>query len=152
MPLPDPLEITDSHRNSRWLMQSVLRQISEGIAVADMEGRLVLVNQAFAAVHGYTPDEVLGRHLAVFHTPEQMPAVEAANRQLCETGQFSGEIWHARRDGTVFPILMCNSLLRDESGNAVGMIGRAPDVSERTRAEQALRLNESRLDCARQTR
>jgi len=127
------------------LLSSTVEQSSEGMAVIDFQGNLLLLNNAFADMHGYTPEELIGRHVSVFHTPEQMPSVEAANRQVKETGQFDGEIWHIRRDGTVFPCLMHNSLLRDEVGNPIGLIGALRDITESKRAEQALKESEERL-------
>ena len=123
-----------------WFLSSAVEQSSEGIAIADLEGNLLFVNDAFAAMHGYdTPQELAGKHLSIFHTSEQMPAVEAANRQIRETGEFSGEIWHVRRDGAVFPTLMHNSLLRDDAGNPVGLIGTLRDITARKRVEEDLR-------------
>ena len=116
------------------LLSSAIEQSTEGIAVSDLEGKLLFVNGAFAAMHSYTPEELVGKHLSIFYTPEQMPSVEAANRQLQETGEFSGEIWHVRRDGAVFPTLMHNSFFRDETVNPIGMIGTLHDITERKRA------------------
>jgi len=127
------------------LLSSAVEQSSEGMAVSDLEGNLLFVNNAFAAVHGYTPEELIGKHLSTFHTPDQVPAVEAANRQIQDTGEFGGEIWHARRDGTVFPTLMHNSLLQDEEDNPIGMIGTLRDITERKRADQELKSSEERL-------
>jgi len=127
------------------LLSSAVEQSSEGMAVSDLEGNLLFVNNAFAAVHGYTPEELIGKHLSTFHTPDQLPAVEAANRQIQDTGKFGGEIWHARRDGTVFPTLMHNSLLQDEEDNPIGMIGTLRDITERKRADQELKSSEERL-------
>ena len=121
------------------LVSSAVEQSSEGITVADMEGDLLFTNNAFAAMHGYSPEELVGKPLSILHTPEQMPSVDAANRQIRETGNFSGEIWHVRRDGTVFPTQMHNSLLRDEMGNATGLIATARDITEHKRVEAALR-------------
>ena len=127
------------------LLSSAVEQSTEGIAVSDLEGNLLFANDAFAAMHGYAPQELAGKHLSIFHTPEQIPSVEAANRQIQETGEFSGEMWHVRRDGTVFPTLMHNSLMRDETGNAVGMIGTLRDITERKRAEEKLQESEQRF-------
>jgi len=127
------------------LLSSAVEQSTEGIAMVDMEGNLLFVNNAFAVMHGYAPEELTGEHLSIFHTLAQMPSVEAASRQTQETGEFSGEIWHARRDGTVFPALMYNSLLRDETGESIGMIGTLRDITERKRAEEALRWRNRQL-------
>jgi PAS domain S-box-containing protein len=141
-------DVTKRKRTEKTLrlLSSAVKQSSEGIAVSDLQGNLLFVNNAFAAMHDYVPEELVGKHLSIFHTPEQIPAVEAANRQMQETGEFSGEICHARRDGTVFTTLMHNSLLRDEAGNPIGMIGTLRDITERKRAEEKLRLFSQSVD------
>jgi PAS domain S-box-containing protein len=133
------------------LLSSAVEQSSEGIAVADLDGNLLFVNDAFAAMHGYCPGELVGKHLSVFHTPEQMASVEAANYELQEMGEFSGEIWHARRDGTLFPTLMHNSLLRDEMGNPIGMIGTMRDITKQVQAEESIRRRNLELELLNQT-
>ena len=134
------------------LLSSGVAQVSEGIALADLDGTLVFVNRAFAAMHGYSPEELLGKHFSIFHSPEQMPCMEAIDRQLSETGDFSGEIWHARRDGSVFPGRMCVSLFRDEAGNIAGRIGTLRDITEQKRAEEALQTAHNELEAQVQQR
>ena len=124
------------------LLASAAEQSSEGIAVTDLEGNLQFVNDAFSRMHEYSVEELVGKHLSIFHTAEQMASVNAANRRIQETGKFSGEIGHVRRDGTTFPTLMQNSLLRDESGHTVGMIGTLRDITDLKKAEESFRESE----------
>ena len=141
------------NRTSAWfaangssipLVMAAMEQSREGLAVVDLKGDLLFVNNSFAAMHGYEPAEILGRNLSIFHTSEQMPAVEAANHKMLETGQFTGEIEHLRRDGTTFPGLMHNSLLRDADGQVIGMIGTLIDITELKQAKVALRESEEK--------
>lgn len=127
------------------LLSSVVEQTTEGMAVADLEGNLLFVNNAFAAMHGYTPHELVGKHLSTFHTAEQMPSVDESIWLIRKTGRFSGEVWHVRRDGTVFPTLMQNSLLRDDSGNRVGVVASVRDISESKRVEKELESSREQL-------
>ncbi len=127
------------------LLSSAVEQSSEGIAVIDLDGNLQFTNQAFAKIHSYTQEELLGKHLTICHTTEQLPAVENANRLVEETGWFSGEIWHVKRDGTVFPSMMHNTLLRDSVGKPIGIIGLMRDITKAKQAEMALRESERRL-------
>jgi len=126
------------------LLSAAVKQSSEGIAIVDLQGHVLFVNDAFAHMHGYESQELLGEHLSVLHAPEQMPAVEAANRRIEETGEFRGEVWHLRRDGTVFPTSMHNTLVRDDAGDPIAMLGTLRDISEREKAEQALRKAEAK--------
>jgi PAS domain S-box-containing protein len=120
------------------LLSSIVKQATEGIALADTKGYLQYVNTAFAQMHGYSPEELLRKNLTILHTPDQLPAVEAANRQLLDSGKCSSEIWHTRRDGSVFLAMMYNSVLRDRSGRDTGMIAIMRDITEAKKAEQEL--------------
>jgi PAS domain S-box-containing protein len=128
------------------LMSLAMEQCSEGIAIGNFKGDLLYLNKAFSQAHGYEPHEIIGKNLCLFHTQEQIPSVEEANRQLRETGRFIGEIWHVRRDGTVFPALMNNSLLLDENGNPTAMIGTLRDITDLKHAHEALRASRDRLE------
>lgn len=127
------------------LLSAAVEQSSEGVAVVDMDEELLFVNRAFAELHGYSPEELTGEDLSVFHTRDQMKTVRKATKQLKTKGEFSGEVWHARRDGSAFPGLMHNSLLRDEDGEPVGMIMALKDISEIKEAEMALRDSHEKL-------
>ncbi len=130
------------------LLSTIVQQASEGVAASDLEGNLIFTNPAFAGMHGYSPEHLVGKHLSVFHSEDQMPAIEAANDQIRDTGEFSGEIWHSKRDGTPFPTRMHNTLLRDGEGNPVGMIGTMVDITEQKQAEEARRKLEAQIQHA----
>ncbi len=121
-----------------------IEQSSEGIAVVDMDGNLEYLNDAFAQMHGYSSEELIGKDLSVFHALHQRPSVEEANREVKETGEFKGEIWHTRRDGTVFPTMMHNSIIRDNAGKPIGMMGALRDISDIKQAEETLRESEEK--------
>ncbi|MFH2035937.1 MAG: PAS domain S-box protein [Candidatus Zixiibacteriota bacterium] len=126
------------------LLSSISEQSIEGMALVEMNGDIRFINQAFADMHGYSVDELKGKNLSIFHTPEQLPSVIKANELIQKSGKFQGEIWHVKKDGTVFPTLMNNSLLRDKHGEPVGMIGTVLDITELNKATAALRDSEER--------
>lgn len=145
-------ELEESVEGRRKLQQQfflrIIEQTSEGIAVSDLEGYLLFVNHAFAAMHGYAPGELVGKRLSVFHSPEQMASVEMANTELKAKGEFSGEVWHMKKDGTVFPTFMHNSVLRNEAGDPMGLIATLRDITERKEADQALAESEEKFRLA----
>jgi len=135
--------ISDITKNRRAeehlrLLSSIVKQSTEGIALVNFDGEIQFINKAFAEMHGYQPEELLHKNLSIFHAPGQMEAVERANRQIREKGQFSGEIWHRRRNGSVFPAYMNNSLLYDNDGRPRGMIGTIRDITRRKKAQEEL--------------
>ncbi len=127
------------------LIKTAMDQSAEGIALADLGGNLTYLNNAFATMHGYNPEDLVGKHVSVFHTSEQMPPVEASLQQLMNHGEFNGELWRVKKDGTLFPSLMYNSLVYDEAGQPIIMIGTLRDISESKHVEEVLRENEAKF-------
>ena len=122
-----------------------------GIGVLDLQGQLTYVNRSFAEMHGRTIDEVVGQHVSLFHSAQQMPRVRALNENLRTAGSYaSQEVWHCRADGTEFPTLMSAAIVSDERGAPLFLIGTAIEITEHKRAEEELRrqalLFENMLD------
>jgi len=136
-------DITERKRaeeRSRKLAK-VVEQSTEGMAVADLEGRLTFVNRAWIAMHGYeSGDDLVGRNLSIFHSRKQLERdVVPFNRKVMENGSNGGEVGHVRKDGTAFPTLMATSLLRDGTGRPMSLAGIAKDISEEKKAQDRLK-------------
>jgi PAS domain S-box-containing protein len=90
-------------------------------------------------MHGYEISELIGRNLSIFHNEGEMDRVNQLNQQLRETGSYvSEEVWHTRRDGTDFCILMNGTLIKDEHGEPQFMAATAVDITESKKREQEL--------------
>jgi len=126
-------------------LSRAVEQASEGIAIADMDGEITFINEAFASKHGYTQKELIGKSLSIFHTPEQLLDVKKANQEIQERGEFYGEIWHKHKNGTVFPTLMHNSIILNEQGNKIGMLGTLVDITKQKKMEQKLKESEEKF-------
>ena len=120
------------------LLSSAIEQSTEGIAVADLNGALLFVNNALAMMHGYTSHELDGENITVFYLPAQQKIIQEAQRQAHAQGQFSGEILHTRHDQTTFPGQIHISLLRDEGSRPIGFIYTLRDITDRKQAENQI--------------
>jgi PAS domain S-box-containing protein len=112
------------------LLSLAIEQSNEGMAIVDLDGNLQYLNAAFAKMHEYSVKELIGKNLSIFHTPQHMASVEAANKQVKKTGSFKGEIWHVTRNGTEFSTLTHNSLLRNDIGNPMGIIVKLRNITD----------------------
>jgi PAS domain S-box-containing protein len=125
----------------------IAEQAPEGIAMADLGGSLQFVNEAWARMHGYESGaELVGKHLSVFHTDEQMKTeVAPFNETVHRQGRNTGEMGHVRRDGTTFPAQMAVVILKDDKNEPCGLAGFAEDITGRKQAEQQLHESNSHL-------
>ena len=108
-----------------------------GIAMADLEGTLSYVNQAFLDLWGYDDeDEVLGRSVLEFcQLPEQ--ATEMM-QQLFSQGFTRGDLIGKRKDGSTFVTQLSANLVTDPHGKPVCMQGAFIDISERRAVEEMM--------------
>jgi diguanylate cyclase (GGDEF)-like protein/PAS domain S-box-containing protein len=128
-------------------LKAVVEQAADGIAVADLDGNIQFVNGAWARMHGYSVEELFGRHLSIFHTEEQLKnEVIPFNDQVMEHGSHEGEVGHVRRDGTTFPTWMSTALVLDASRKPIGLVGAARDITERKRAEEKMLQAKAELE------
>jgi PAS domain S-box-containing protein len=128
------------------LLRLAMEQTLDGVAVADLNGLVQFSNPAWARMHGYEIEELIGQPLTLFHTAEQVKTeVEPFNEQVMMQGGHQGEMGHVRRDGTTFPTWMTVVVMQDAEGQPAGLLAVCQDITERKRTEELLRESEERF-------
>jgi PAS domain S-box-containing protein len=119
------------------------------VVTMDHQGRVIGWNHAATAIFGYHPNEVVGREMAELIVP---PTLRRAHRQglaRALEGQPPRildrrlELTGMRRDGTEFPLEL--TITRIALPGPPTFTGYLRDITERVRAEQALRASRARL-------
>ena len=122
-------------------LSAAIEQSSEGMAIAGLEGILMYANPAWSKMHGYDAAEnLIGSPLSISHNQEQIEkCVTPFNRIVFEKGTNTGEVGHIRKDGPPFPTLMTTTLLKDDNGKPIAILGIAKDITEIKKAEEKLK-------------
>jgi PAS domain S-box-containing protein len=110
------------------------------IFTMDPEGRVVSWNPGAEHLLGFREEEILGRSMAVFFTPDerQAGAPEAEMKMAAEIGRASDDRWHVRQDGTYFFANGVTSALRDGQGALLGFSKIMRDRTDHKRMEEEL--------------
>ena len=137
----------DALRQSESKYRLLFENMGDSFAAMDLHGRLIDCNPAFEKLVGYSRQEVLRLHLTDI-TPREWMAVEkkavAQMRRRGYSKRFEKE--YVRKDGTRVPVELQGSLIRDAQGRPAGLWAIIRDVSERKRAEVALRQAHDELE------
>ncbi|MDT4895401.1 MAG: two-component system, cell cycle sensor histidine kinase and response regulator CckA [Acidobacteriota bacterium] len=145
------LESTSLYERVRQAEQnyrSIFENAVEGIFQSTPEGRFVTVNPSLARILGYdSPEEVIETITDITHQLYVDPERRAeTNRLQEEHGVLQGFEFEAyRKDGEKIWLSLNRRFVRDENGVGIYREGSVEDITERKRAEQALRASEAEL-------
>ncbi|MCE5338166.1 MAG: PAS domain S-box protein [Methanomicrobiaceae archaeon] len=122
---------------------------SSAFTIADLEGRLTHVNQAYLSMWGYTSvSEVIGRSVTEFWRDKEEAA--AALRTLLETGRYSGERVGRRRNGTEFYVIFSGNLVTSDAGAPICLAASLADITDLKRAEAEIQAHNRELSVLNQ--
>jgi PAS domain S-box-containing protein len=126
---------------------NVVSMVSDAVIAVDSEERVTFWSSGAERLYGLTAGEALGRKLNDTYQYRWLSPAdeEAAADSLRKTGSWFGENFHIRKDGRWIHVESLVTRLEDDDGGAVGLLAVIRDVTERKKAEQALRRSEERL-------
>lgn len=140
-------EANSALQASETRYRELFENANDVVFTTDLAGQFTSVNRAGEELTGYRRDEVPAMNLATIVAPEHLPIAQRMLEQKLagEAERTQCEIEIVSRDGRRIPMeLRAAPIYQD--GRPVGMHGIARDVTERKRAEQALRQLNERLE------
>ncbi|HVO42634.1 MAG TPA: PAS domain S-box protein, partial [Aggregatilineales bacterium] len=147
-------DITDRKRAENALRESeaLYRLLVESITDyaifrLDPAGYVLTWSAGAERIKGYMAGEIIGQHFSCFYTPEDKKAGKPARllASAVEHGKYEEEGWRVRKDGSRFWATVLITALRGVNGELRGFSKVTRDITERKRAEEALRESEERF-------
>jgi PAS domain S-box-containing protein len=131
-------------RDARDFLQSITENSADAIGTTDIRGRITYYSPGAEQLLGYRADEMVGQRGADFYRGGVEEA-RAIMQRLRAEGQIRNyETALRARDDRWVEVSSSLSLLRDMNGAVVGTLAVFQDITERKRAEEALRESEER--------
>jgi PAS domain S-box-containing protein len=152
-PLPDNFmgvafeNVTDRSRAEHALRESEerFRLLVQGVReyaifYLDPLGRVVSWNNGAERLKGYRTEEILGKHLSTFYSPEDVTngKPERILEEAAQRGQTEDEGWRIRKNGSRFWANVVVTALRNPKGSLQGFAKVTRDMTERHEKEEAL--------------
>ncbi len=111
-----------------------------GSAISDLDYNFVYVNDHYARMHGYEPAELIGQHVSVCRDLDRLPDLTHQLDDCVKSGSHgTKEVWHRRKDGTVFPGLQTALVVHDPHGKPMYLAATIIDITEMKENERKLK-------------
>lgn len=118
-----------------------------GTATYDAEGAILSVNQAFSAMLGYEPQELLGRSFRDITHPGEVAASARRIRRAFngELDTYRLEKRYLRKDGSVMYGMLHSGVVHDAQGKPMMLVAQVEDRTRQREAEEEVRRQRERL-------
>jgi PAS domain S-box-containing protein len=137
-------------RRSQARFEGIVRISEDAIISIDQEQRITMFNDGAEKIFGYTADEIIGRRIESL-VPDRFGSVHhkyvenfGASPDSLRAMNERGSIYGKRKDGSEFPAEA--SISKFEVGGETVLTVRLRDITERMRAEEAVRLSQARFE------
>jgi PAS domain S-box-containing protein len=129
---------------SEMMLKKTFATSPDAITVSDLNGNIVECNEQTLNMHGYSSkEELIGKSaLELIAKKDHKNAMENLKKTLEQGSVRNIEYAFLTKDGREFPAELSASLIKDFSGKPTGFVAITKDVTERKKAEDALRKSE----------
>jgi PAS domain S-box-containing protein len=139
--------------DARWARRAVdklwlaIEQTADSVVITDREGVIEYVNPAFETMSGYAREDVIGRTPNVLRSGVQgQRFYENLWNTILSGRTFRATMTNRRRDGTLYDEDQTITPIRDESGMVTHFVSTGRDITQRNRAQEALRRLNHQLE------
>jgi PAS domain S-box-containing protein len=134
-------------RKNEEMYRTLIETSPDAILMLDLNGKILMSNKQVAITLGFeSVEEILDQNIFSFFTPPDRRRIFRDARIVIETGILRNlEYTLIHRNGELIPIEISASLILDILGKPDGIIGIMRDISERKKAEEALKNSELRF-------
>jgi two-component system, cell cycle sensor histidine kinase and response regulator CckA len=143
--LRDEIAESESRETEKRLLAQTVASAKDCISITDLNDNILFVNDAFLNTYGYSEEELIGNNVSMVRSPNTVPEVAQQILPATLAGEWHGEMLNRKKDGSDFPIGLWASLVKNDAGEPVAMVGVARDITERKRVEQSLMGSEERF-------
>lgn len=122
--------------NNQSILQWAFAQSTDGMLVTDLDGKIILVNDAFCRMFGYPREEILGERTTFLRSSYSTPVFYREMwESLNATGEWKGEIVNRKKDGIDITCFLTITPIITETGEKIGYLGVEIDLTERKMLE-----------------
>lgn len=131
--------IRKQEQEARALYEKVFRNTMQGVIITDQHSNILLVNNAFTKITGYSLEEVVGNKPNILSSGKQNAQFYKQLWHNIQTrGQWEGELWNKRKNGEIYPEFLNISEVRNNDNAITNYVAVFTDITDAKNRENQL--------------
>ena len=132
-------------RESHDLLRAAIEATTDAVFVKDLQGRYLIINTAGARLFGRSVEEIMGRCDSELFSANTARDIMQRDSWVIATGETQTYEETVEIAGVTRVYLSTKGLYRNHESKLLGLIGISRDITERVRAEDALKASEAKF-------
>ncbi len=124
----------------------MIEQIHDSVISTDLEGTITSCNYGTELLLGYKSAELVGKHITMIYLKEDFEILGKNIEAVKQNGDYHTTIRLVKKSQEVIDADLSLSLIKDEKGNVIGLVGYSQDITKRKKAEAELLKQKDILD------
>ena len=147
-----PITVENAIRHKRTedhlrLLSGAVRSTDDSVYITDLDDKIVFVNRAFCRTYGYKEEEIVGREGSILWAGnEATQGTRSVFQSRAIGSSWEVGFYHKRQDGSIFPVSLSRSIIKDTKGRDMAIVGVGRDITDRILAEDELRGANAKLE------
>ncbi len=117
--------------------EKALETMQIGVTITDLEGKILYINPADSAMHGYTVEELKDENVRILAPADMWDPLSM--EKITSMKRWKRESVNRRKDGSNFPVQLMSDVVANSEGEPIGIVTSCEDITERREMEKEIR-------------
>jgi len=124
----------------------ILEQIQDSVISTNLEGIITHWNHGAFAIHGYTAEEMIGKHIHMLYPEKEHQKIQWIQQQVLLHGVYQDQITKITKNGDLIYTNITASVLKNDAGDIIGITRYSQDITQKKEIEDQLKIQTQLLN------
>ena len=124
--------------------EKALETMQIGVTITDLKGKILYINPADLAMHGFEGDNLKGKNVKLFAPGDNWKPMSKDRIQSMK--RWKRDAINRKKDGSTFSVHLMSDVVTNEDGEPIGIVTTCEDITDRKGMEKEIKMRVEDLE------